>query len=148
MLKHRPIQNHYDFENRGRQCLIALPWAKIVDIAIFRFGSGLVFTTKVPFQFARAPVHDAPYHLVSFTIDLHSWSLIGVPISASLAQCISKAEVHQRARALHVHNAPQHPASCTYEKHPSNYISALNFASLGQSFPKVKAPMQIHSARA
>ena len=37
--------------------------AKIVDIALFRFGSGLVFTTKVPFQFARAHVHDSPTNL-------------------------------------------------------------------------------------
>ena len=48
--------------------MIALRWAKIVDIAIVMLGSGLVFTTKMPFQFARALVHDAPHHLVSFTI--------------------------------------------------------------------------------
>ena len=76
---------------------------------MFRFGSGLVFTTKVPLQFARVHMHDAFYHLVSFTIDLHSWSLIGVPISTSLSQSISKLEDSLRARALHVHNAPQRP---------------------------------------
>ena len=53
---------------------------------MFQFNSGLHFTTKMPYQFARAHVHDAPHHPVSFTIDLHSWSLIGVPISTSLAQ--------------------------------------------------------------
>ena len=65
--------------------MIAPPWAKIVHIAMVKFNSGLVFTTKVPFQFARALVQDAPHHLVSFTIDLHSWSLFDVPISTSLA---------------------------------------------------------------
>ena len=43
--------------------------AKIVDIALVRFSSGLVFTGKVPYQFPRAHVHDAPHHLVSFTIE-------------------------------------------------------------------------------
>ena len=38
--------------------------AKIVDIALFKFGSGLVFTTKVPFQFAPfVHVHDSPTNL-------------------------------------------------------------------------------------
>ena len=36
---------------------------------MIQFNSGLVFTTKVPFQFARALVHDASHHLVSFTIE-------------------------------------------------------------------------------
>ena len=101
------------FWTRGRHCLIALPWAKIVDIAMFKFNKALSFTRKAPMKVARAHVHDAPHHLVSFTIDLHSWSLIGVPISTSLAQSISKSEDYQRARAFHVHNAPQHPKSCT-----------------------------------
>ena len=60
------------FITRGRHCLTALPWAKIVDIAIFRFGSGLVFTAKVPYQFARAHVLHALHHLVTFAIDICS----------------------------------------------------------------------------
>ena len=50
--------------------MIALPWAKIVDIAMFKFNSALSFTRKAPLKDARAHVHDAPYHLVSFTIDI------------------------------------------------------------------------------
>ena len=38
---------------------------KIVDIAMFKFNSGLCYTTEVPYQFARADVHDAPIHLES-----------------------------------------------------------------------------------
>ena len=74
MLKHRPIQNHYDFESlrfwaRGRHCLIALPCAKIVHIAMFKFNSALSFTRKAPMKVARAHVHDAPHHPVSFTVE-------------------------------------------------------------------------------
>ena len=40
--------------------------AKIVDIAMFQFNTGLVCTApKVPYQFARAHVLHAPHHLVS-----------------------------------------------------------------------------------
>ena len=38
---------------------------KIIDIAMFKFNSGLCYTTEVPYQFARADVHDAPIHLES-----------------------------------------------------------------------------------
>ena len=65
--------------------------AKIEDIAIFRFGSGLNFTTKVPYQFIRAHVRDAPNYFVSFTIDLQSKDVIGVAICMSQAQNISRA---------------------------------------------------------
>ena len=102
----------------------------------------------MPFQFARAHVHDAPHHLVSFTIDLHSWSLTGVPISTSQAQSISKSEDSRCARALHVHYAPQRPRSCIIEKYSLNCISVPNFVLLAQSFPKVKALMHMQSARA
>ena len=64
MLKHRPVQNHYDFELEAgfaKHCL----GVKIVDIAMFKFNSGLCYTTEVPYQFARADVHDAPIHLES-----------------------------------------------------------------------------------
>ena len=64
MLKHRPVQNHYDFELEAgiaKHCL----GVKIVDIAMFKFNSGLCYTTEVPYQFARAYVHDAPIHLES-----------------------------------------------------------------------------------
>ena len=64
MLKHRPIQNHYDFELEAgiaKHCL----GVKIVDIAMFKFNSGLCYKTEVPYQFARADVHDAPIHLES-----------------------------------------------------------------------------------
>ena len=47
--------------------MIALPWAKIVDIAVFKFNSVLSFTKKAPLKDARAHVHDAPHHFVSFT---------------------------------------------------------------------------------
>ena len=47
---------------------------------------------------AQPPMPPPPHHLVSFTIDLHSWSLIGVPIFTSLAQSISKSEDYQRLR--------------------------------------------------
>ena len=56
------------FITRGRHCLIALPWAKIVDIAMFKFNSALSFTRKAPLKDARARVHDAPHHPVSFTV--------------------------------------------------------------------------------
>ena len=63
MLKHRPIQNHYDFELEAgiaKHCL----GVKIVDIAVFQFNFGLDFTTKVPYQVARAHVHNASHHLM------------------------------------------------------------------------------------
>ena len=64
--------------------------AKIVDIAIFRFGSGLVFTAKVPYQFARAHVLHALHHLVTLAIDICSQILIIVPIFTSLCQKFPK----------------------------------------------------------
>ena len=115
---------------------------------MIQLNSELCYTTEVPFQFARAHVHDASHHLVSFTIDLYSWSQIGVPSSTLLAQSISKSEDYQRARELHVHIAPQHPKSCTNEKYSLNCISVPSFVSLAQSFPKVKVPMHVQSARA
>ena len=102
----------------------------------------------MPFQFARALLHDAPHHLVSFTIDLHSWSLTGVPISTSQAQSISKSEDFRCARALHVHYAPQRHRSCIIEKHSLNCISVPNFVLLAQNFPKIKAFLHMYSARA
>ena len=59
MLKHLNVHS-LRFWTRGRHCLIALPWVKIVDMAIFMLGSELVFTTKMPFQSARALVHMQP----------------------------------------------------------------------------------------
>ena len=102
----------------------------------------------MPFQFARAHVHDAPQHLVTFAIDFRSQNSIVVPIFTSLGQNFPKSEDSHIARALHVHSAPQQPVSWTNEKHSLNCISALNFASLSQSFLKVKALMHMHSARA
>ena len=32
---------------------------------MFKFNSGLCYTTEVPYQFARADVQDAPIHLES-----------------------------------------------------------------------------------
>ena len=49
--------------------MIALPWAKIVDIALFKFNSALSFTRKTPLNDAGAHVHDAPHHHVSFTVE-------------------------------------------------------------------------------
>ena len=49
--------------------MIALPWTKIVDIAMFKFNSALSFTRKAPLKDARAHVHDVPHHSVSFTIE-------------------------------------------------------------------------------
>ena len=49
--------------------MIALPWTKIVDIAMFKFNSALSFTRKAPLKDARAHVHDVPHHFVSFTIE-------------------------------------------------------------------------------
>ena len=118
---------------------------------IYHFGNfsiRLCFTTKVPFQFPRAHVHDAPQHLVTFAIDICSQNLIIVPIFTSLCQNFQKSEDSHIARALHVHSAPRHPVSWTNEKHSLNCISMPSFASLDQSFPKVKVPVQIHSARA
>ena len=45
-------------------------------------------------------------------------------------------------------HAPRHPKSSTSEKHSLNCISVPNFVSLAQSFPKVKVPVHMHSARA
>ena len=60
--------------------------------------------TKVPFQFARAHVHDAPQHLVTFAIDICSQNLIIVPIFTSQCQNFRKSEDSHIARALHVHS--------------------------------------------
>ena len=98
----------YDFGTRGRHCLIALPWTKIVDIAMFKFNSALSFTRKAPLKDARAHVHDLPHHFV----------------------CFLKSEDTQCARALHVHIAPQHPKSCIIEKYSMNCISVPNFVLL------------------
>ena len=49
--------------------MIALPWAKIVDIAMFKFNSALSFTRKAALKVARAHVDDAPHHPVSFTVE-------------------------------------------------------------------------------
>ena len=57
------------FITRGRQCLIALPSAKIVDIAMRAFNSSLSFTWKAPLKDAPAHVHHAPHHPVSFTVE-------------------------------------------------------------------------------
>ena len=58
--------------------MIALPWAKIVDIAMFKFNSALSFLRKAFMKVARAHVHDAHargahvhdahHHPVSFTV--------------------------------------------------------------------------------
>ena len=104
MLKHRPIQNHYDFELEAgiaKHCL----GAKIVDIAIFRFGSGLVFTANVPYQFARAHVLHALHHLVTFAIDICSQNLTILPIFTSLCQNFPKSGDSHIARATHVQYA-------------------------------------------
>ena len=112
MLKHRPIQNHYDFELEAgiaKHCL----GVKIVYIGMIKSKS--YFQEKVPYQVARVHVHHASHHLMSLTIELLSPNFIGVQISTSLAQRISKSRDLSRARALHVYNAPQHPKSCTSE---------------------------------
>ena len=62
MLKHRPVQNHYDFELEAgiaKHCL----GVKIVDIAMIKSKSDLTFRRKVPYQIARAHVHDAHHRL-------------------------------------------------------------------------------------
>ena len=65
MLKHRPCSKSLRFcqleAGIAKHCL----GVKIVDIAMFKFNSGLCYTTEVPYQFARADVHDAPIHLES-----------------------------------------------------------------------------------
>ena len=147
MLKHRPIQNHYDFELEAgivKHCL----GAKIVDIAMFMLNCGVNFTTKVSCQFACAHVLHAPHHLVTLAIDISSRNVIIVPIFTSLGQIFPKSEDSQRARALHVHYAPQQPKSCTIEWHSLNCISAPNFTLLAQRFPKVKVPMYVQCSRA
>ena len=74
---------------------------------MFQFNSGLNFTTKVPYQFARAHVRDAPNHFVSFTIELKTIKEIyRCTISTPLAQSFPKSEDFYCARALHVHLAP------------------------------------------
>ena len=104
---------------------------------MFKCNSGLVFTAKVSYQFARARVLHALDHLVTFAIDIFSQNLIIVPIFTSLCQKFPKSEDSHIARALHVHSAPQHPVSWTNEKHSLNSIGALNLVSLAQTFPKV-----------
>ena len=89
MLKHLNVHS-LRFWTRGRLCLIALPWAKIVDKAMFKFNRGLCYTTEVPYQFASAYVHDSPIHLESCTIEVNSWNLIGIPIPNSLARSFPK----------------------------------------------------------
>ena len=105
MLKHRPVQNHYDFELEAgiaKHCL----GPKSLDIAMFKCNRGLLFTAKVPYQFARAHVHYALHHLVTFAIDVFSQNLIIVPIFTSLCQNFPKSEDSHIARELHVHSAP------------------------------------------
>ena len=60
----------------------------------------------MPYQYARAHMHDAPHQLVSFTIEMHSWNLIIVSIFAFLGQNFPNSEDSHIARALHVHSAP------------------------------------------
>ena len=43
---------------------------------MFKFNSGLDFTRKVPYQVARAHVHNASHHLMSLTIELLSPNFI------------------------------------------------------------------------
>ena len=80
---------------------------------MFKFNIGLSFRREAPFKVARG--HRPMHSTISFAVELHSWNFVGVPISTSLAQSISKSEDSQRARALHVHNAPQDRKSCTNE---------------------------------
>ena len=73
----------------------------------------LTFRRKVPYQIARAHVHDAPQHLVSFTIEMHSWNLIIVPFFAllrskfpenrglSVCTCVARAPYTIIPQALH-----------------------------------------------
>ena len=91
------------FITRGRHCLIALPWAKIVDIAMFKFNSAPSFTRKAPLKDTRAHVHDTYNHPVSITIE-------NTPVFQ-----ISR---NQRTRISHtctLHHKSQHPKSCTIE---------------------------------
>ena len=48
MLKHLNVHS-LRFWTRGRHCLIALPWAKIVDISMFMLGTGSCFDYKDTF---------------------------------------------------------------------------------------------------
>ena len=50
--------------------MIAMPWAKIVDIPFWQFQHWTLFHDKGAFPVRTALLHDAPHHLVSFTIDL------------------------------------------------------------------------------
>ena len=72
---------------------------------------------------------------------LEHWNFIGVPISKSLA----KVFLEQRTPSVHV------LCTCTFHHNTSSRapcISMPSFASAGQSFPKIKALMHMHSARA
>ena len=102
----------------------------------------------MPYQFARAHVHDVSQHLVTFATDICSRNLIIVPIFTSQGQNFPKAEDLHIAHALHVHSAPQHPVSWTNEKHSLNCISAPSFDFRADRFPKVKVSMHVQSARA
>ena len=80
---------------------------------MFKFNCELVFTAKVPFQFARAHVHGSPHHLVSFTVEMHSWNLIIVPFfciarskfpeirGLSVCTCVARAPYTIIPQALH-----------------------------------------------
>ena len=65
MLKHRPIQNLYDFELEAgiaKHCL----WVKIVDIAKIKFNTGFVFYGKGVLPVctcARAPCTPPPSNI-------------------------------------------------------------------------------------
>ena len=76
---------------------------------MLKCNSGLTFTAKVPFQFARAHVLHAPHHLVTFAVDICSRNLTIVQIFTSLGKNFPKSEDSHIGRALPVHNAPQHP---------------------------------------
>ena len=99
MLKHRPDQNHYDFELEAgiaKHCL----GVKIVDIGMIKSKS--YFQEKVPYQIARAHVHDAPTACVIYRritiMELDRCINFHVGSSKYL-----EIRGPQRGRALHVH---------------------------------------------
>ena len=114
---------------------------------IFRFGSGLTFTTKVPYQFLLAHVHDAPNHFVSFTIELYAIKEI-YRCTNFHAACSKFPEIRGLLVCTCVARAP-----CTIISQALHHRIALvekyqciKFRFLAKRFPKVEVHMQMHSA--
>ena len=128
--------------------MIALPWAKIVDIAMFKFNSALSFTRKTPMKVARAPLARCtpPSCVVHCRIAImefnHSPNFhiarSKFPEIRGFAYCTRVARAHCTItpQVMHHRIAFVEQYQCTKFRVPS------------LKFLESKVPREIHSARA